>query len=365
MVFAGIIQGAFLGIFILTSKKHKSKASFYLGWLILFFTLSNLQHTADDIEWINWNSFNLIYLPYLLFAPPFLYFFVAHYLDPQHVNKKTELLLYLPATVFLSITFIYKLVALLTQNTYQESAFLEDLGDFIDRYADFANIFLFFIVLIILFRKLTSFTKKPFVFDKGIIPRELLWLKVLLSIFLIILIPWLIYTFNYFYDESIFYLPLLVLASLVIYVLGYIGIHKIGILNERKKIKSIEKDRSNLYTIVKEKNEHIARIEKIIIQDQGYLNPNLTLDTLTEELQISKSHLSRIINTELKMSFSDYLNSLRIKEAKQLLLNPEFSNYTIVAIGLESGFNSKTTFNTIFKKFTSQTPSQFRKNHSN
>ena len=65
--------------------------------------------------------------------------------------------------------------------------------------------------------------------------------------------PWLIYTYNYFYDESIFYLPLLVLASLVIYVLGYIGIHKIGILNERKKIKSIEKDHSNLYTIVKEK----------------------------------------------------------------------------------------------------------------
>lgn len=155
------------------------------------------------------------------------------------------------------------------------------------------------------------------------------------------------------------------LASIVIYLLGYIGIHKIGILNERTKIKSIEKDHSNFYSSVKQKNEHIARLEKIIIQDQGYLDPNLTLDTLTAELQLSKSHLSRIINTELKMSFSNYLNSLRVKEAQQILLNPEFSNYTLVAIGLESGFNSKTTFNTVFKKFTSQTPSQFRKDPTN
>lgn len=219
--------------------------------------------------------------------------------------------------------------------------------------------------MILVFRVLNNIKKKQLAFDSRIVPRKLLWLKVLLSIFLIILIPWFIYTYNYFYNESIFYLPLFVLASLVIYLIGYIGIHKIGILNERKKIKTISKNQSNLYTIVKEKNEHIARLEKIIIQDQGYLNPNLTLDTLTEELQISKSHLSRIINIELKMSFSDYLNSLRIKEAQQLLLNPEFSNYTLVAIGLESGFNSKTTFNTVFKKYTSQTPSQFRKNPTN
>ena len=365
LIFAGIIQGAFLGVFILTSKKHKSKASLYLGLLILCFTLSNLQNTADEIELINWNTFNLIYLPYLFFTPPFLYFFVVHYLNPKRVNKKVELLLFIPALASLTITLIHKTIALTTLNTYKDNEFLELLGDLIDRYGDFVNIFLFFIVIVLLFREIKIYNRKQLSFHKDIVPNQLLWLKILLSIFLIVLIPWLVFTYNYFYNEDTFYLPLFVIASLVIYLLGYIGIHKIGVLNERKKIKSVVKDHRSLYTVVKPKNEHIAHIEKIIIHDQGYLNPNLTLNALTEEMQLSKSHLSRIINTEIKMSFSDYVNSLRVSEAKKLLLNPEFSNYTLVAIGLESGFNSKTTFNTVFKKFTALTPSQFRKNPTN
>jgi len=84
--------------------------------------------------------------------------------------------------------------------------------------------------------------KKRLTFVKEVIPKEILWLKVLLSILLIILIPWGIYTHNYFYDESIFYLPLFILPSIVIYILGYIGIHKVGILNERKKLKSWDED---------------------------------------------------------------------------------------------------------------------------
>jgi AraC-like DNA-binding protein len=91
-----------------------------------------------------------------------------------------------------------------------------------------------------------------------------------------------------------------------------------------------------------------------------FLDSMLTLDKLAEEMKLSKSHLSRIINSELGIGFRDYLNSLRLEEAKLHLLNPEFASYTLVAIGLEAGFNSKTTFNTVFKKITTMTPSEYR-----
>lgn len=360
LVFAGIIQGIILGVFILTSKKHKSKASLYLGLLILCFTLSNLQYTADEIELINWDTFNLIYLPYLFFTPPFLYFFVVYYLNPDRAKYKLELLLFIPAVASLIITLTYKAIALVTLSSYRDNPFLELLGDIIDRYGDFANIFLFFTVIVLSFININSYKKKQLSFNKDIVLSQLLWLKILLAIFLVVLFPWFVFTYNYFYNEDTLYLPMFLIASIVIYLLGYIGIHKIGVLKERKKIKSYLKDQRNLDSIIKPKNEHIAHLEKIVFKDQGYLNPNLTLDSLTEALQLSKSHLSRIINTELNMSFSDYVNSLRVSEAKKLLLNPEFSKYTLVAIGLESGFNSKTTFNTVFKKRVGMSPSQFK-----
>lgn len=119
-----------------------------------------MQYTIEDLGLINRNTFNLIYLPYLFFTPPFLYFFVVHYLEPHRTNKKAELLIYLPAAVFLCVTVTYKFITLVTQSTYGESPYLDELVDFIDRYADFVNIVLFFIVVILLFRKLNDFTKK-------------------------------------------------------------------------------------------------------------------------------------------------------------------------------------------------------------
>jgi len=73
--------------------------------------------------------------------------------------------------------------------------------------------------------------------------------------------------------------------------------------------------------------------------------------------------LSKLINNYSEYNFSDYINSLRVAQAKALLKDDDFDNYTIVAIGLECGFNSRSTFYTAFKKFTDLTPSEYRKTH--
>lgn len=62
----------------------------------------------------------------------------------------------------------------------------------------------------------------------------------------------------------------------------------------------------------------------------------------------------------MKRNFYDLVNSYRVEEAKRLLLDPKNSNYTILSVGFEAGFNSKTTFNTVFKKFTGLSPTEFK-----
>ena len=101
------------------------------------------------------------------------------------------------------------------------------------------------------------------------------------------------------------------------------------------------------------------------MDQKRYRDSDLTLDRIADELDLSNSYLSRIIKAELGVGFVDYVNTLRVEEAKLYLLKPEFSNYTLVSIGIEAGFNSKSAFYSSFKKITGQTPSDFKKAQQN
>ncbi|MEM9895154.1 MAG: helix-turn-helix domain-containing protein [Bacteroidota bacterium] len=105
---------------------------------------------------------------------------------------------------------------------------------------------------------------------------------------------------------------------------------------------------------------HKKRLLQLMEKEKVYRKSNLTLGELAEELSISVHHLSEIINMEFEKNFYDFVNAYRIEAVIQNLKNKNKEHLTLLAIGLESGFNSKSAFNTIFKKFTGQTPSQYR-----
>ena len=107
-------------------------------------------------------------------------------------------------------------------------------------------------------------------------------------------------------------------------------------------------------------NDITTRIITLMEADKVYQNPELTLQQLASTLQLSVHNLSQAINDGLQKSFYDLVNGYRVEEAKRLLINDKDINYTILAIGFGAGFNSKTTFNTVFKKFTGLTPSDYR-----
>jgi len=95
-------------------------------------------------------------------------------------------------------------------------------------------------------------------------------------------------------------------------------------------------------------------------KDKLYQETELTLQDLADKIQYPSYLVSQAINEGLNKNFYDLINGYRVEEAKRLLLDPKNSNYTILSVGFEAGFNSKTTFNTVFKKFTGQTPTDYR-----
>ena len=110
-------------------------------------------------------------------------------------------------------------------------------------------------------------------------------------------------------------------------------------------------------------SELFARIEKIVVDEQLYLNQELKLNSLADRLDQSLHHVSQAINENTGKSFPDYINRFRIEEAKKKLLEPRPD--TIFAIAIDVGFNSKANFYYSFKKLTGSTPTAFRTKHYN
>ena len=107
--------------------------------------------------------------------------------------------------------------------------------------------------------------------------------------------------------------------------------------------------------------EYLKRIQIMMEKEKPYREGDLTLQKLASSLAISPHHLSQIINERLNQNFFDFINAHRIEEAKRMLVDPAKKYYSILAIAEEVGFNSKSAFNTAFRKYANMTPSEFRK----
>jgi AraC-like DNA-binding protein len=155
-------------------------------------------------------------------------------------------------------------------------------------------------------------------------------------------------------------------TSFLLYWIGYQGFYHYNIVQDRIQLRKRIARSSKFVGFVRPKqfgnnrhHEEFAHIHEFVTENQKYMESDLSLHSLAETLKMSISHLSKLINTYSSYNFSDYINSLRVEQSKKLLADPNFNHYTIVSIGLECGFNSRSTFYSSFKKFTFKTPSQF------
>ena len=162
-------------------------------------------------------------------------------------------------------------------------------------------------------------------------------------------------------------------ASILIYSIGYFSLRQpqifspqiqkpdvvpISNTNELSgKVTSYQKS-GLLEAEAKSYQENLLELMQV---EKPYLNNELTLRDLADKLSMSTHNLSEILNTRIKQNFYDFINGYRVEEVKHRLAKGESEKFSLIAIAFDSGFNSKTAFNTIFKRITGLTPSQYRK----
>lgn len=103
------------------------------------------------------------------------------------------------------------------------------------------------------------------------------------------------------------------------------------------------------------------RLIALMTDEKPYLDAELNLPKLAQLMHCSTHELSHLINQGFQRNFYHFINAYRIEESKRMLSDPEWEHLTILAIGFEAGFNSKTTFNTTFKQLVGMSPLEFRK----
>jgi len=189
---------------------------------------------------------------------------------------------------------------------------------------------------------------------------QLSWLSLLVGGFIVL---WSTSLINYlgmlagnpsFFPKDLSIVMLFVFANMILYK-GIVH-HEIfgGIERPKLKAKPLISE-----TICK---RYIEKLKTFMKNEKPYLDPSLSLNNLAEQLSIPPRHLSQVINDSLNKNFFDLVSDYRINETKQMLKDPTNKKKTILEILYDAGFNSKSSFNFLFKKKVGITPSEFRKN---
>jgi AraC-like DNA-binding protein len=368
LLIAGVLQGLAFNLVTMFVKKKCDKVIVFLNLTVLFISLNNLQRWMIDNDFTS-NLFlmeNLLVPWYLLIFPMF-YAFVTHFLQVQEkVND------FIKISIFIFVLEIILRLCLISYVYYEvperDIILIYNYTKIEDVFNLVYSIFIFINASLIIFRRhhLISYI---LTYD------DLNWVKWFIRLGVVVIGFWAIAVFiKVLTGNEDAYLFLRLSSSILLYWIGYQGFYKYNVLRDRIVLRtSLNSNQvliasnqiidisKNFDTFHNEKHEKdFEKIRDHIVQNKLYLDPLLSLEALASEFGMSKSYFSKLINSYSDYNFSDFINSLRVEQAKKFLSNDEFSEYTIVAIGLECGFNSKSTFYSAFKKFTSQTPTTFR-----
>lgn len=124
---------------------------------------------------------------------------------------------------------------------------------------------------------------------------------------------------------------------------------------------SEEKNSSSSAVNEKQYNAELLKLKQYMIDEKPFLNPSLTIQDISVAIDIPVRDLSLLINHKLEQHFYDFVNTYRIERAMNILKDTSKSKVTVLEILYDVGFNSKSSFNTAFKKHTGYTPTEYRK----
>lgn len=399
---AGIIINLFL-VVLLLSKKGKTLADFVLAvWLCVIGVHLSLYYGHFSGIIFNYPNLLGIQIPMPLLQGPFLYIYTLAVTRSDRFRVKYLLHFVPPLIMYLFFSKFFLLSGEEKIAVYQNKGAGFEVYTTINLIALIVSGFAYVILSFYELRKYKASISEEFSNTERI---NLNWLRYLIYGILVI---WLIVLFIG-HDPLIF-------AAVVVFIilLGYFGIRHMGIFTYRQEIVQkgvIGKDGDSLLlnssagsdsNVREQLSQHSATglpertlmeqevqeevsplagrikyeksglqketaekirsdLHRIMQEKKLYKNEELSLAELARQLGVHPNNLSQVINSYENKSFYDYINNLRIEEFKTLLLLPENRNYTLLALAFECGFNSKTSFNRNFKKFTGLSPSAYLK----
>jgi len=357
-----MISGVILGIIFIVatqfSKNGRDKSIIYLNLVVLFIMLNNLQALTLETVFSNANFLiQRLQIPWYVLIFPSFYTFLIYYLK---IERKKSSFVYVSVSLF-----IFEIAIRIVMFPY----FLHNENNFfIAKYAQTEeivnasySIFLFIKAIIILFNY-SELYQQVLAFD------NVKWLKNFMFFGSFVILMWvcaILLNLDKALNPQIFiYYPLRLSSTGLLYWISYQGYYNYSLMVERiqlrKEIAAEEKTINNASNGKESEENKFQNIKNYIKKNKRFLDPTFSLERLSSEMGISTSKLSHLFNQESGYNFPDYINLLRVEKAKKYLIKSDYSSYTIVAIGLECGFNSKSTFYSAFKKFTNVTPSEFK-----
>jgi len=367
-----IFQGIVLGAIILKSPLFKSNANKYLAYAIFALSLliANLVFEIVDLYRI---------MPFLLFLddiewaflfPVFIFMFVIHQVNHPIRNSKKIRWLFVPFLYSALANIIYdcEVVAHFFKIPIALKSFIETLKDF-----DF-----YIILIFIPFMAVYTFSFIKFSKDK----QEKKWITFLWTLVFTLLLSWLVavlIAMFFEYDLSFCMRILALLATFLIHFTAYYGVFKYRLADNKQGIEVLLNESASLFSeefpkdvmlkkeidttsldLFTKENSYFKKLEMLCEVHQIYRDSTLNREKVAEQLGISAGYVSQLINVITGDNFANFINNYRVEAVKKMILDSDFENYSLLAIGLESGFTSKTTFYDAFKKATGMTPNSFR-----
>jgi AraC-like DNA-binding protein len=360
ILYIGISQSFFAFILVLTKKPATTANKVMAAWLFLICVELLFAHLNSSV--IEMYSFPFVSFTY----GPLLYLYVKFMTQPDRKFNWLALLHFIPFVTFFTVSVIFREIPL-----------MKDLRTFFapDRFISlrlvystvmFLSVTTYSTLTFIEIRKHQYHIKNILSYTTGMI--TLNWLKVFsISFYVAFLILFILGGLNMIGDFIPFdpYFVVFTFITVFTFVFSYYIINQPVIFGHVVKISSIEEKKEvEKYTRSglkdKQADAFLSKLISYVEVKKPYLDGDLSIQDLSDSTGISRHHITQVLNEKHKKNFFTFINEYRVKEVIARFNDPKNNNFTILAIAYDSGFNSKTTFNSIFKSQTGMTPSEFR-----
>ncbi len=351
----GFSQALFSGILTITKKKQGTPDKLLSAWLFLL----ALEFMTFGIESKVYPDFLFLTNTFLLFNPA-LYIYTSSLTKPNFKLQWRQLLHLLPYLFFKITAWTIK------EPQAFETFFQPDKTLWFRILFTVFGIFSWIVYLtlsVLLLKKHRKTIKDEFsTIDTFKNFAWLMFVIILYVTYCLTVFIWGITNLIFFNTLSLSIFNYSMLLILV-YIFGFYGLKQEVIFNWNSKIETQSKPQSfNLSDSSREKIKQT--IVNYFEKENPYLNPDFNMTLLSEKIKSPKHHITEVLNGSIGKNFFLFVNEYRVEAVKNKLSNPK-NPFSIEAIGYECGFNSKSTFFSVFKSMTGMTPSEFKKHSLN